>query len=94
MNNVMLRCIYVTTVAVGKHLSITQLECASVALGIQHALCMHNLCIICGLAHLEIILHIILQMAQFFKKKVIGHKMRVLISSTIFVQNISHSKKK
>jgi len=33
-------------------------------------------------------------MAQFSEKKVIEHKMCVLIFSTTFVRNIFHSKKK
>jgi len=32
-------------------------------------------------------------MARFSKKKFIGHKMFVVVSSTTFVQNVSHSGK-
>jgi K+-sensing histidine kinase KdpD len=55
-----------------------------VALGIQNAMCMLSS---------TIFLHIISQMA-WFSKNIIEHEMCVLIFSTIFVWNISCSKKK
>jgi len=64
-----------------------------VALGIQHAMCMGHL-VICGLPRSTIIYNFSHKRHDFRKKKVTEHKMRVLIFSTTFVWNISHSKKK
>jgi len=48
--------------------------------------------VICGLSGCTILLHIYLINSTIFGKKVIGHKICVLISSTTFVSNVSHSK--
>jgi len=42
----------------GKAISITQHECLFVALGIQHAMCMHHI-FICGLPRSTLFFHII-----------------------------------
>jgi len=64
------------------------------AFGIQHVIRMPQI-VICSLLRSIAFFHIISQTAQFSKKKknVIECKMCVLISSTTFVWNISHSKK-
>jgi len=49
--------------------------------------------VICGLPVYKIFFHIISKMARL-SKKVIEHKICILIFSTTFVRNISHSKKK
>ena len=48
----------------------------------------------CGMSRCTTCFHIISQMIRFAKIKVTEHKMCVLIFSTIFVSNISRSKKK
>jgi len=62
----------------------------SVALVIQHEMHMRPIDV-CGVSGSIIFFHIISQRAQF-KKKIIQHRMCVLIISTIFVSNIFHSK--
>jgi hypothetical protein len=55
---------------------------------------MRYICIvICGLSCPTIFLHIISQQYDFRKKKVFEHKIGVLILSTNFFWNISHSTK-
>jgi len=64
-----------------------------VALGIHHAMHMRHI-VICGPAPLCNTFSLYLTNGTIFEKKVTGHKMCVLIFSTTFVWNISHSKKK
>ena len=82
----------------GKTLSIRNSECVCVcvcvcmrtvcsALVIQHAMCMSVVCL--GLPYSSTLFH----ERNDFQKKVAEHKMCVLILSTAFVSNISHSKK-
>ena len=70
--------------------SITYYEFMFVASGIQQAVRMYHIAI-CGLPGYTIFLHIISFMSWFLKK-VIEHKMGVLIFSKTFVWHISHSK--
>jgi hypothetical protein len=64
-----------------------------VALGIQHAMCMHHI-VICRLPGSTTFFHSISWTAQFKQKKFIEPNIRVLIFSTIFLWNLSHSKNK
>ena len=73
-------------------MSITQPECVFVALVIQHAMRMRHI-VICGPPRFTIFFHTISQKLRF-QKKVTEHETCVLILSTTFVWNISHSKKK
>jgi len=50
--------------------------------------------VICGLSGSRTFFHIFLTNGMIFEKIVIEYKMCVFISSTIFVREISHSKKK
>jgi hypothetical protein len=75
----------------GKAINITYSECAFVALVMQYATHMCHI-FVCDLPHSTIFLHIISLKAKK-KKKITEHKMCVLIFSTTFVWNISHSKK-
>jgi len=63
-----------------------------VALGMQHALREQHI-VICGLSGCTIFFPHYLIKGTGFEKKVTEHKMCVLIFSTNFVWNISHSKK-
>jgi hypothetical protein len=65
----------------GKAISITHSECTFVALVIQHAMSMCHI-IIRGLPSCTVFSHISYT-ARVWKKKVIKHKMRVLIFSTL-----------
>jgi hypothetical protein len=77
----------------GKAISITYSECVFVVLVILHAMCMHPIVLLC-VACLALQYFATLSHKQHgFWKKVIEHKMRVLIFSTTHVCNISHSHK-
>ena len=78
-------------IAVEKQWVLTYSGCVFGAVLIQHAMLMPRI-FICGLYNI-FFPHIISQTAGF-SKKFTGHKMCVLIFSTTFVWNISHSKKK
>jgi hypothetical protein len=73
----------------GKAISIPYSECIFVALVIQQAMRMRRI-FICGLSGPTVFFHIHTQ--HNLKKKVIEHKMCVLISSASFVWKISYSK--
>ena len=75
----------------GKATSVTYSGCVSVAFVSQHAKCM------CHIIHSSVACLVIpcfLTLLHDFQKNFIEHKMCVLIFSTTFVWNISHSKKK
>jgi len=66
-----------------------------VALGIQHAMCMLLLILSSVACPAEQYFYTLSHKRQGFReKKVIEHKMCVLISSAAFVRKISHSKNK
>jgi hypothetical protein len=67
--------------------------CVCVALVIQHALRMHHI-MICVLPRSTVFFLHYLTKGAFIQKNIVEHKMCVLISSTIFVSNISKYKKK
>jgi len=70
----------------GNAINITYCECLFVALGIQHAMHTH-LIFISGLPYSTIFFsHYLINGRIFGKKKVIGHKICVWITSTIFVR--------
>ena len=77
----------------GKPINISYSECVSVTLVSQHAMNMRPgiLSVVClALPYFSPLSH---KRNNFRKKKVIEHKMCVLIFSTTFVRNIPHSKK-
>jgi len=77
----------------GKAIIITDSECVFVALGIQYAMCMRHI-VVCGMYGPTVYFHVISSKTDFRKKNnVTEPKMCVLISSKIFVWNVSHSKK-
>jgi hypothetical protein len=76
----------------GKALSNKYSECGFVVLVIQHAVCMCLLYNLCP-APLNHIFTTLSHKRHDFRKKIIEHKMCVLIFSTTFVWNIFHSKK-
>jgi len=71
----------------GKAISITHSECVFIAFGIQYAMRMWH-----AVQLYSILLHSLIN--STIKKVTEYKKMRVLIFTTTFIQNIFHSKKK
>jgi hypothetical protein len=77
----------------GKAMNVTYSECVFVYFSTQHAMCMRNL-FIRGLPGSTLSFHIISYTHDFREKyKNLKHKMCVLIFTTTFVWNFSHSNK-
>jgi len=83
MYNVTLSRVRVTIVPVKKALTIIHSDSVSVLLNIRHAMRMHHI-FICRLSGSTIFFHMISKMARF-SKRVIEHKMCVLVFSAMFV---------
>jgi len=71
----------------GKAISMPQYKCVLEALVIQHAMRRRHI-VICGLPRCTILKYV-----TSFRKMLLNIKMCVLIFSTTFVRNISHSNK-
>ena len=82
---------FCATVFVVEKRCVVNSKCLSVVLVIQHALRMRYV-VICGLSGSAVFFHFILKTSRY-SKLFAEHKMCVLIFSTTFVCNISHSKK-
>jgi hypothetical protein len=77
----------------GQIIKITYSECVFVASVIQNAMPLHTI-VICDLSGCTIFFSHCLINGKIFEKKIIDHKMCVLMFSTNVVRNISYSKKK
>jgi hypothetical protein len=75
-----------------KAISMTHYECMCVALGVQQAMRMRHI-VIWDLPGCKIFSRLFSKTAQFSKKKIIEHKICVLISSTISDKNKFYSRK-
>ena len=85
-----MRCVRATTVAVETN-KLTYYKCVFVSFGIQHGMLIRHI-VLCGPPGYTILSHFTPQTARI-SKQVTEHKTCVLIFSTTFVWNISHSKK-
>ena len=79
--------------AITFQLASTYFECVFVALGTQRVMRMHHT-LICDYSGFPIVFPTLSHKLHDFRRKVIEHKMCVLICTTSFVRNISHSKEK
>jgi hypothetical protein len=75
----------------GKAVSITYSDCVFITSGIQQAMGMRHI-FICGLPDPTIIFSTLSPKRQDFRLKIAAYEMCVLIFTTTFVRNISHSK--
>ena len=90
--DVTLRRVRVTVISVEKQWVLHNLSRALVALGIQYAMRLEPYCHLWPTPLYNKFPHFVINVT-IFKKNVTGYTMWVLISSTTFVWNISHSKK-